>query len=723
MVTPNAKFEHFFLLIIGLFAFFLRLVYIFEYRTSPFFDEPVVDAKTYIDQALQIAAGDLWGGSQPFWQPPLYPYWLAFFCWLSPNSYFITIRLAQAFLGSLSCVLIYLIAQKSAAPGIARSAAVVAALYSLFIYFDGELLAVPLEVFLNLLLLHSLLKGLDHIDKDRYWLQTGFVGGFAALTRPNILLFLILLPFLLAWFQYRSALFRSTGSLIRPALLIGLPILLLIIPVTLRNYYLSNDLVFISSNGGVNFYLGNNASYDSTVAIHPGKDWDLLVGQPLLTGAKSASERSDYFFAQGLSFIKDHPGQYALLLLKKIGLFWSGPEIKRNQNLYYTHEYSILLRLLLWDWGLAFPFGLLGALSIWGIMASWRDLSLPLFVLRSYTLLYIVSIVLFFIASRYRIPVIPILIIFAAIALDDLISRWRRGNRRQAILASLSIGLIAVFCNHYSTTPPELDAQLFHDLGEVQLRREAYSESIAYSKKALILEKDYPSAHHNLAVAYLHRQNYQSAIRHARQALELYPQRVDTKIVLGQAYMATGIMRQARRELEEALDLVPSSGSGHYYYGRLLLKQRNYQEAIPHLEKALLWEDRDFWVFYELAQAYRGNGQLDRALICFQQAHTQAPRHAAPLNAIGAMHLINQEFQRAKPYLEEALKLDADNLEALVNLGFCELHTRNFTGAIAHFKQALPKVPTPQPILRGLLQAYLATDQQKQAESIRQALE
>ncbi|NKB69615.1 MAG: tetratricopeptide repeat protein [Candidatus Latescibacteria bacterium] len=719
----NAKSERFFLLALGLFAFLLRLGYIFEYRTSPFFYEPIVDAQTFLEQALQIAAGDLWGGSQPFWQPPLYPYWLALFCWLSPDSYYITVRLAQTLLGSLSCIFIYLLARRVLSPLLARSAAIIAALYSLFIYFDGELLAVPVEVFLNLLLIYSLLQGFDHFAKKRYWLQTGLIGGLCTLTRPNILLFLVLFPFLLAWFKYRSGSSYSLRSLCRPVLFVSLPILLLIAPVTLRNYHLENDLVFISSNGGVNFYLGNNAAYDSTVAIRPGKDWELLVAQPLLAGAETAATRSDYFFAQAYSFMVENPGQYAWLLVKKIGLFWSGPELKRNHNLYYTRDYSIILRLLLWAWGLSFPFGLLGPLSIWGLIATWRSRSLPLFVFRSYTLLYMTSVVLFFVVARYRIPAIPILIIFAVIAIADLAKRWEQKNRRQAIGASVAVVLLTLFCNQSSALPPESDAQLFHDLGEVHLRRESYGESIAYSKKALVLATDYPSAHHNLAVAYLYRRNYRAAINHARQALALYPQLADTRIILAQAYTATGFIPQALHELEQALALVPASASGHYYYGRLLLKQGFFQKAIPHLEKALLWKERDFWVLYELAQAHQSMGQLDQALAYFRQANSQAPQHPAPLNAIGAMYLIGRDYQRAKPYFEEALKLAGDNIEALVNLGFCELHTHQYTLAIDHFKRALPKAATPQPILQGLLQAYLATGQKQQADLIRQALE
>ena len=47
-------------------------------------------------------------------------------------------------------------------------------------------------------------------------------------------------------------------------------LLVAIAPVTLRNYAIGGDAVLISSNAGINFYLGNNPEYQRTVNIRPG---------------------------------------------------------------------------------------------------------------------------------------------------------------------------------------------------------------------------------------------------------------------------------------------------------------------------------------------------------------------------------------------------------------------------------------------------------------------
>ncbi|MBM3281037.1 MAG: glycosyltransferase family 39 protein, partial [Candidatus Handelsmanbacteria bacterium] len=123
--------EHLFLLTLFLGALALRLLYLGEIRHSPFYAAPVVDAKVFLEQARQIAGGQFWGKPEPFWQPPLYIYFLAGLCWLFPASHLIAIRLAQMLLGSLSCLLVYLIARRVLPLGQARLAGVLAAGYSL----------------------------------------------------------------------------------------------------------------------------------------------------------------------------------------------------------------------------------------------------------------------------------------------------------------------------------------------------------------------------------------------------------------------------------------------------------------------------------------------------------------------------------------------------------------------------------------------------------------
>ncbi|MBI2506338.1 MAG: tetratricopeptide repeat protein [Candidatus Latescibacteria bacterium] len=711
--------ESVFLLGLFLGALALRLLYLSEIQHSPFYDAPVVDAKVFLEQARQIAAGQFWGRPEPFWQPPLYTYFLAGICWLFPASYFTAIRLAQMLLGSGSCLLTYLVARRVLPPGPARLAGILAAAYSMFFYYEGELLAVPLEVFLDLLLLHRLQEALQS-GRGRDWAAAGALAGLAALARPNILLFVGALLLWWGWCARRADPAAWHRPLARRWAQFLLPLLLVVLPVSLRNYLVGGEWTFISTNGGVNFYLGNNPDYDRTVAIHPGRQWEDLVMEPVRAGLTRAGEKSAYFYGKAFDYILAQPLDWLGLLLKKTYLFWSGPELKRNQDIYYARRHSLLLSTLLWDRLIAFPFGLLGPLGLLGLAWSWRRPEFALLCL--YVLAYTASVVLFFVAARYRMPVLPVLLIFAAAALAELWAVLQHPTWPRLARGALPLLALLVLLNLRPASDPERDAQLYCDLGEIHLRNGRYEQAVQHSLRALEIEPDYDYARHNLATAYLYQERYAEAIREGLRAAQDNPGRPDTRILLGQAYTALGQFESAALHLRQALQADSSAGMARYHYGRLLLKQDQPVQALPHLVAARQWQPGDFWICYELGRAYQASGQPAQALQIYQQALAIENRPEA-LNAIGAVHLLRGDLEQANRYFAQTLDLDPGNLEAQINTGLLELRAGQLRRALARLEDLLATHPSSPALYRALIETYAQTGQPQRAGELQRRLE
>ena len=57
-------------------AVLVRLVYFVQFRATPYYAHPLVDAHLYDEKAWRIAGGD-WLGDAVFYQDPFYPYFLA----------------------------------------------------------------------------------------------------------------------------------------------------------------------------------------------------------------------------------------------------------------------------------------------------------------------------------------------------------------------------------------------------------------------------------------------------------------------------------------------------------------------------------------------------------------------------------------------------------------------------------------------------------------------
>ena len=181
----------------------------------------------------------------------------------------------------------------------------------MLIFFTGELLIAPLLVFLDLLLIILLLRAGKKPGALLYGLA-GLVMGLSAIARPNILLFA---PTVVLWMLVRHWRELRRGLVYVACIKVGC--LLPILPVTIRNYVVGNDRVLIASQGGVNFYIGNNPWSDGRTAIVPGTPggwWEGYYASIALAeeaeGRKlKPSEVSSYYYRKGWEFITQQPAK------------------------------------------------------------------------------------------------------------------------------------------------------------------------------------------------------------------------------------------------------------------------------------------------------------------------------------------------------------------------------------------------------------------------------
>ncbi len=680
-------------------TFLLRFLYLLESTSSPFFDAPIVDAHTFLKQALNIASGDIASGSEPFWQPPLYIYLLALICWVFPNDYFIVIRLVQNAMGTVSCLMLYCLARQCFNEKVARTAGITASICGTFIFFEGEILAVALEVFLNLVLLRQLIIATNKRTPP-YWITAGLFAGLAALTRPNILLFIAVF---IVWFVLYCK--HGKSKLRRRCVLSScflITLSLTILPATLRNYVLEPDLVLISSNGGINFYIGNSGQYDEKVSIHPGMEWEEMAMMPVNAGFTTAAAKSAYFYDQSLSYIAAQPTEYLQTLVRKLYLFFSGPEIKRNIDIYFARQYSHVISFLLWDYLLSFPFGVISPLFIIGLFLTWKNDRNDLTILRLYVFTYTLSVLLFFVTARYRIPVLPLFILYAAVGGQFLYETIR--NRRRGLLLPVFLTLVVIL-NWPAAPSNERDAQLQFDLGEVALRKGNYARAIAHSKSALELEPTYNYARHNLTVALFNMGKIEQAIIEGERTARDNPSRHDTHVILGRAYAKKGKVVQANNSFRKSLEIAPNNGMTHYYYGRFLYENQRYAQASRHLKKASVWKSADPWMQYELGRALHRVGDTVGAMESYEKAWSIGQLPAAA-NALGAVHFLEGSLVQAQKYFEYTLTQESDNIEALVNLSLLDIrkgHRQKGLHSLTKLEKRFPDSKTIRQAIKSTL--------------------
>ncbi|MDP6417909.1 MAG: tetratricopeptide repeat protein [Candidatus Krumholzibacteria bacterium] len=550
-------------------ALLLRLAYLLQVRGTTLFEAPLRDSVFYVNRAREILSGNWIGESVSFHSAPLYPYFMALFMGLGAPEGLWWLRLGQALLSALTVGLLSLTALRLFGKWSAIACAVLATFYAPFLFYAGEILEITLSLFFLSLAFWILAR--EEV-KGRSLFLSGLFLGLAALGKPNLL---VLGPVL--WIHlglFRKPLKPSTWAW-RKGVLLTAGFLVAILPFTLRNRLAGDDWVLISSNGGINLFIGNNPQASGGFVVPANMQSDLegssrLVAEQARKRELKPSEVSRFWAERARVFFRTRPAEAARLFGRKALLLLNYYEIPNHYNFYFFREnYSSLLRAPLAGYSLILPLSLLGLLfglrrSTEARRAGWSLLAVVL------------SVVLFFVTSRYRLPLLIWLLPFAGLGVAGLV-RILLEKRWKPLVPALLILLLASALSHLPLVPN----QDFHDefllLGNYWFQQEDFQRAAFYSTEALREKLDSAPAWQNLGYAYLRIGDYDRAEECLWKAAELNPNLGVAYGNLAKIYLDTGRPLLARQCYEKALRLDP------------LLKER-----IGELEKFLIVEEKGF---------------------------------------------------------------------------------------------------------------------------------
>jgi len=718
LLAPVSTASPYRLVPLGLFAlaFAVRAAYLFQTQASPLFDSPIMDAAYHDQWARELAAGK-WLGDEAFFRAPLYPYFLGSLYRLFGPDYLVA-RVIQFALGSLSCMLVYYLGRRCIGPTAGVLAGVIAALYGPLIYFDGELLLPVLETFLATLLLLSLVWALEPTaPRLGRWLAAGACLGLFAITRPNILAFV---PVVVGAALWRLGL--------RPGARAGLAFLaatgLCVLPVTLHNALVGRDFVLIASQGGVNFFIGNNPQSDGVTAVVPGTraTWwggyhdtialaEQAEGRPL-----RPSEVSAYWYRQGLGFIGTQPGAWLRLMLRKLLILWNGFEQPNNTLIYAAGWSSSVLRTLVGPLGPIWaPFGLLAPLSLVGGGLALIRRRRALYPGLAFVGLYSLTVIAFFVCDRYRIPLIPALALLAAYAAVEMVQLARRRDVRT--LGCVIAGLLAcgLMVNYDFYSISRIDAGKGHaDLAGAWQQKGRLREAEAEWRLALQLRPD--RVEHHLALAACLRVQGRTS-----EALGVYDDlprpladSLDAQLSLGDTLLAMGNDAGALGAYRRAAALSPQSAEAHVGMGECLTRLGRPAEAQGAFRRAQVAGGGGAAPELALAQQAFSEGNMAAAMGACRRALAAEPTSTAARVLLASAQVNTQEFASALANVEQVLRIEPSNAGALTILAVC-LNTQGRADAARAAAQTATELRPSSPEAWTALSVSLALLGQHQA--------
>ena len=408
------------LLIFGL-ALVVRLLWLAEWHDTPFFRVPIGDGLRYHQWAREIAGGE-WLGREVFFQAPLYPYFLGLLYSLFGDGMWVA-RLAQVTLGSVACLLLWRFAHRAFSPAVGLLCGVGLALYPPAIFNDGVLQKTSLTNVLlaGVLFLSSLLVR----NPETRWrtpvaVLLGIALAFLALAQEHLLL---MTPLIAAFLALRQR--EPVRSRVATLAALALGLALVFVPIGLRNQHIGGTFLITTSQFGANFYLGNNPQADGHYhAFREGRgdaEFERIDAAELAIQARgrqlTASEVSQYWLERSLSFIRAQPFEWLDLTARKLHLVWHERELPDTDSIDAYAEQSSILTFLDRVWN----FGILAPLALAGVVLRrrrWREDAWLLTAIVAVTF----GVAVFIIYARYRYPLVPLLMPFAAYAIVESVS-------------------------------------------------------------------------------------------------------------------------------------------------------------------------------------------------------------------------------------------------------------------------------------------------------------
>ena len=691
-------------------AVVVRLIYLWQIKSIPLFEAPIIDAAMYDKSAMQILGSAT--AKKAFYQAPLYSYFLALIYKIFGHNYLVP-RLFQSLIGAVNCVMVMLVGERLFGRREGLLAGCIAALYGPFIYFEGELLRPVLIIFLALLMILCVL----HWSESRpIWAAVaGLITGLSVITRENILIFV---PVIIIYF-WLSAKHRRWYA---PALFLLLMVIP-IIPVTVSNYKKSGDFVPVSTQGAMNFYIGNSAESDRLTALQPGIEWNKMAFAPReeLGGDVKPSEFQWWFIKRALQDVFTAPSVWIGKLVKKFYLVFYGEELTPNSDINLYREYSWLLRTLICNCGpFIIPFGLLFPLFVLGVSSQKADRGKWLLI--GYILSYSLSVALFHVRARYRLAIVPAMIPFAAGGILFLSDQIRMRDMKKAALCFFIVTSSAALVNvPWANVSFAKRFPKNYFLGRAFAKKGSYELALEQFEKQLKNDPHYPELRHSYGLTLIRLGKEEEGLEQITIARDLAPEYAPIRTDLGNLYKEKAEKLKANIDPQYEGDLETAGKEDALKESKLLM-----EKAIMEYEAAAKYDPFDESIKYRLALLYdhagypdkfkkklreyavqnmQDNpdyaigivldqlGRPDEAIIHYKAAARINPTAVDIHNKLGTALFKRGSYEEARSHFAESLRIEPDNELAHHSLAMASVQQGDLENAIKHYAIAIKLTP------------------------------
>lgn len=504
-------------------AILIRVLHHFALLKHPQLGESLLlDSAQFSAMADAILSGDWFAGNEPFAIGPLYAYVLAFQRAVFGES-LTTTFLLQALVGVGTVALITLWARRVSSRWGACFAGLAYAAYAPAVLLESKILGETHAVFFALL--STWLLGSAGCSSVKL-VASGFCLGAASLARPDFMLFV---PLGFGWVAGAFAELPVRERLVRlnwrAAGAWALPLFVVVSLATVRNYHITGEVIAVSSQGGVTFYQGNNPRAEGTFSIPEGLSGNKAtqeqeakqLAEQALGRSLAHGDVNGYWFRRGVQYLASDAGRSVELLCNKLLYWMSSAELTAEYSVRAERCFTSSLYLA------CTPFGLLLAAYVVGAGRLSRRSRSEFALLSGFVLSGLLTGLVFFVTSRYRLAAVAHLAVFVGPAFDQ-VTRWASmGWSGAGRRLTAGVGLLLLSFVPGRRAESFQAASEFYNLGNHYYRGAQFEQAISLYLTAVQVRPEYWQLRYNLAQAYAALGDFESASRNMAKVRQLNP--------------------------------------------------------------------------------------------------------------------------------------------------------------------------------------------------------
>jgi len=271
---------------------------------------------------------------------------------------------------------------------------------------------------------------------------------------------------------------------------------------------------------------------------------------------------------------------------------------------------------------------------------------------------------LFYVFGRYRYPLVPVLIPFAAVAIVEIGAAARRGEWGRLVRPLLAAIPLAVGSNWPIIPRGAHFAEAFHNAGSPYMANGQFDKAIGLFERALAIKPDLPDTLSSLAVSQASVNRTAEAKANFKKAIALRPEDGRLHMRLGMLLSGLGDVPQALAELRRAVELAPQDADSRRELNTVLAKAGDWQGAVENMREIVRLAPDDIdtraslaWLLATRAEVRDGEEAVRMAEALVEQTGRKRPQ---PFDVLGAAYAAAGKFEKAIEAAQAAIALTGD---------------------------------------------------------------